>query len=193
MSEKLLSIFLISFAILFLLIILGWATFKMIFSFNNPDHTRASLQYNRLKGVHILYRIILIAFAVVSMLYFIYPKSQDWLGPIHWLNNDYINITGLIVLLIAFILVIYNQFLLDKSLHNYYIDVSKQSVSSLVPKTERNLLKSILLVYVGLFIVVSTVATGILLLVSFVVYYLRSSNRQYRIKTPLPSKQQPSL
>jgi hypothetical protein len=193
MNEKLLSILLIGFSVLFLFIILGWSSFKKIFRLDNPDYGKARFQYNRLRGIHVSYRLILIAFAIISLIYFLYPKSQEWFGPIQWLNNDYVNITGLVVLVLAFVLVISNQLKLDKNLHRYYFDPSQQSDSSLVPKTESNLLKSILLVYVGLFVVVSTIATAVLLLIALIVYYLRSSNRKYRIRTPISSKQQPYL
>ena len=185
MSERLLSILLIGFTVLFLFIILGWRSFKAIFRLSDPSYSIARLQYDRLKGINIYYRLILVLFTATSFVYFYYPQSHDWLIPIHLLNNDYVNATGFAILLVAFILVIANQLKLDKNLHLYYFDPALQNDSRLVPETEKNLLKSILLVYVGLFTVLSTVATAILIVIAIFVYYLRSSNRQYRIKTPL--------
>jgi len=185
MSDRLLSILLIGFSALFLFIILWWTAFKKIFHLSDPTYNAARIQYDRLKGINIYYRLILVAFTVISFIYFYYPKSHDWFLAIPWLNNDYVNITGFVILLVAFVLVISNQIKLDKSLHLFYFDPALQNDSRLVPNTEKNLLKSILLVYVGLFTVVSTVATAILIVIAIFIYYLRSSNRQYRIKTPL--------
>ncbi len=193
MSDRLVSVLLIGFAILFLFVVLAWIPLRRMFGIHHPEYTKTLHKYNRLSGIHISFRIILVAFAIVSFVYFVYPQTQSWFVPIHWLNNDYVNATGFVILFIAFILVVLNQLKLDKSLHDYYFDPLKQSDSSLVPKTESNLLKSILLVFVGLFVVVSTIATGMLLIVALIVYYLRSSNRKYRVRTPLASKQQPYL
>jgi hypothetical protein len=185
MTESTTSVLLIVFAAFFLFIILAWGMFKSLVGLNNPQYSLARNKYDRLKGIHIYYRIILILFIIASSAYLLIPKSKDLLLPIEWLNNDYINATGFCILLLAFVSVFIFQAKLDKSLHLYYFNSSDQANSEIVPQTERNLLKSILLVYFGMFVVVSTVATFVLLLFSILIYYKRSSNRKYRIKTPV--------
>jgi hypothetical protein len=187
MNDQVMSILLIGFAAVFLFIILQWRMFKSLFGFNDPQYSLARSKYDRLKGIHISYRLILILFIFISCSYLIIPQSKKWFYPITWLDNNYVNSIGFIILFIAFVLVLYAQLKLDKSLHLYYFNTSGEGNSQLVPKTEKNLLKSILLVYLGMFIVVSTIATAILLLASVIVYYQRSSSRKYRIKSPLPS------
>jgi hypothetical protein len=187
MSERTMSILLIVFTAIFLFIILGWGMFKSLIGLNNPHYSLARSKYDRLTGIHIYYRVILVLFIIVSSAYFLIPESKAYFLPIEWLNNDYINVLGFVILLFAFIRIIIFQAKLDKSLHLYYFNSSDQANSELVPKTERNLLKSILFVYLGMFVVVSTIATFILLLISIMIYYKRSSNRNYKIKTPMPS------
>lgn len=185
MSERLQSIFLVGLAGLFLFVITGWGTFKRTFGLNNSKYAAARQQYDRLKRINIGYRVILVAFIILSVIYFYFPLGQKLLIPIQWLNNDYVNITGIVILVFAFVLVLFHQLKLDKNLPHYYLDPEEQNTGRLVPQTEQNLLKSILLVYVGLFTVVSTVATAILLVTAFIIYYFRSANRQYRIPTSL--------
>lgn len=186
MSDTLLSVFLIFFAGILLFIILWWRAFKRLLGFENPQYTLARKKYDRLKRIHLAYRILLVMFIACSVIYLLFPKSQKYFYPINWLNNDYINFLGLLILLVAFILIFSIQFKLDKNLHLYYFNPSEKSNAALVPKTESNLLKSILLVYVGMFVVVSTIVTAALLAASLLVYYIRSSTRKYKIKSAMP-------
>lgn len=189
MSERLISILLVGFAVSFLMVILFWRTFRKIFGLGNPAHSASRLKYDRLKGIHFSYRVILVAFAGISTLYFVFPATQSWFHTINWLNNDWVNLVGCILLMIAFFLVIRTQIRLDQTIHEYYVDSTLPANAEMVPKTEDHLLRSILLVFTGMFVVVSTWATAVLLLMSYVVYYVRSTNRKYKIKTPVTAKQ----
>jgi len=185
LSDQLISIFLTGLSALFLMIILFWGIFKRIFGIGNSDYNVSRNRYDRLRGIHMFFRILLIAFILVSFAYYYLPASKQYLYPIKWLNNNYINMIGFIMLILAFVLVLINQVKLDKTLHHFYLESKGQSDATLVPKTEDRLLQSILLVYTGMFIVVSTLATFLLLAAALLFYYLRSSDRRFKVKTPL--------
>jgi hypothetical protein len=185
MSERLLSVLLIGFATLFLWIILGWATFSSFFGITDLQHSLARSKYDRLKKIHIAYKIILILFVAVDYTAFFFPSLNKYYYPISLLNNDSINIIGLVILLLALLYILYAQRRLDKELHHYYYESEEKNMNLSVPSAENHLLTGILLMFVGMFVIISTIVTALLVVSAFIVFYIRLSNRNYKVKTPL--------
>lgn len=180
MSDAFMSVLLIGISGILLFAIMGWEFVRRLTG-NAYLHKHPHLKGQpRLRSIQNFYKLVLLLFIAVGCIFFLVPSTQKYFGPIHWLDNDYINATGLVILTIAFILIIRAQKRLDKQVHLYYPDISQQGNSKVVPNTENHLLGYILLVYVGMFIVVSTISTAILLIIALVRWYFRLASRKYR-------------
>jgi hypothetical protein len=180
MSDTVMSVLLICISGILLFAILGWGILRSIIGKQKNAHPHI-----RLKGIHNFYKLVLLLFIATGCLFLLIPSSRKYIGPIHWLDNDLVNGTGFIILAIAFFLIIRAQRRLDRHIHLYYQGISEQGNSKIVPDTENHLLGYILLVYAGMFIVVSTIATGILLLIALIGWYARFSSRKYKTLTQL--------
>lgn len=182
MSDVVMSVLLIGISGVLLFAIMGWELVRKLAGSDHSKTLPALKGQPRLRSIQNFYKLVLLLFIAIGWLFFLLPSSQKYFGPIYWLDNDYVNATGFIILCIAFILIIRAQRRLDNQLHLYYFDVSQQGNSKTVPSTENHLLGYILLVYAGMFIVVSTLATGTLLIIALVRWYFRLASRKY--KTP---------
>lgn len=175
MSDTLMSVLLIGISGVLLFAILGW---------DFVNHSSRNKFY-RLKGIHNFYKAILILFVASSCSYLLLPSFRKYFGSMELLNNDYVNATGFVILTLAFILIIKAQKRLDKQLHMYYSNMPQQGNSKIVPDTENHLLGYVLLVYVGMFIVVSTFVTAALLVIALIGWYFRYTNRKYKTPTQI--------
>lgn len=180
MSETLMSVLLIGISGILLFAILGWEMVTYL-----TGKTPSSVKYRRLKHIHNFYKLVLLLFIVSSCGYLLLPALRPYFGPLHLLDNDYVNGAGFIILTLAFILIIRAQKRLDREFHLYYADTSSQAKTRLVPNTENHLLGYILLVYAGMFIVVSTIANLLLLAIALIGWYIRYNNRKYKTPTQL--------
>jgi len=184
MSETSQSILLIGISGVLLFTILGWGVIRLITTSRHNGHT-SLYKAHRLKSINSFYRLILILFVVSSWAYLGIPSWRKYFMLLDVLDNHYVNTTGFIILVTAFILIILLQRRLDNQLHLFYSDSSYVASSKTVPQTENYLLGCILLVYIGMFVVVSTVVNLILLLIALVGWYMRYTNRQYKAPTTL--------
>ena len=182
MSDTTMSVLLIGISGILLSAILGWDLVKRITGINSHSRPKNnSLQ--RLKGIHNFYKIVLVLFIISSCGYLLMPELRVYAGPLQLLDTDYINITGFIVLVIAFILIIKTQLKLDRQFYLYYSDPGQQANSRIVPDTEKQLLGNILLVYAGMFIVVSTIVNVVLLIIALFGWYSHNANRKFKTPT----------
>ena len=174
-----LRIYLPGFAIIFLAVALFWNSFK---KFGIVDKTLPNEKdyYNRLNRLHYIYMVALLIFFIMIFLYSFFPKLYTLFLPIAILDHPVINIIGFYILKIALIWTIISQIKLDSRIYKYSLDRSNLTLMEMVFRSEKNVTRGLLTMFVGIVITISNVI-GILICVMALSYYGFSNRKRKRL------------
>ncbi|HEV8283615.1 MAG TPA: hypothetical protein VGQ09_04855 [Chitinophagaceae bacterium] len=175
MTENVLKISLPGFALVFLLVILYWNSFKK-FGIIDKIEFNERHYYNRLKRLHSIYLIIMIIFFLMIFLYSFFTEIYSLFLPIDALDHPIINGIGFILLKFALGWVIITQIKLDNRIYRYSLDVNNLSLMAMVFKAEKNLIKGLLIMFAGVVITISNLI-GIFLCLLALLYYFFSNRK----------------
>ena len=170
MTATALKIFLPGFALVFLWIILFWNSYKK-FGVIDKLLSNEKQYYNRLKRLHYICLFIMTVFLLMIFLYSLFLKVYNLFLPIDKLDHPVINSIGIIILKFALGWTFISQIMLDKSIYHYSEDIESLSRMERVFEAERNLIKGLLMMFIGVFTTISNII-GIGLCLFAVLFYL---------------------
>jgi hypothetical protein len=175
MTETILKISLPGFALVFLIVILFWNSFKK-FGIIDKILVNERHYYNRLKRLHYIYLIIMIIFFLMIFLYSFFSDAYNLFLPIDALDHPVINSMGFIILKFALAWVIISQIKLDSRIYKYSLDVENLSLMEMIFKAEKNLIRGLLIMFAGVVTTISNII-GIFLCMLALFYYLFSNRK----------------
>ncbi len=169
MNEEFLRPYLFTFIIWFLWIYFSWRSFKKALCLNSFNIPNSKPAYNRLKRIHIVYHLILAAFAVMVVFYAAIPEWYSIFIPLERLDHPVINTIGANLLKVALAWLIVAQVQLDKKLFEYMQDQRSLLKMEKVYQSENNLVIGILFMFIAMFVTISNVI-GIILCVIAILF-----------------------
>src|ERR1051326_6323511 len=171
MTESSLKIFLLAFAISVLWLIFFWDSFRRLVSIEKK--TDQDKIYKRIKRLHPVYVFVTVIFLAMMVSYSFFPEIYSLFIPIERLDRPVINGIGLLVLKFSFVWLIISELKLDRRIRIYSEDVENLTLMIKVHIVEDNIIKGLLIMFIGIFITISNIA-GILFCLLSIVFYLYS-------------------
>jgi len=171
MTEEVLKLYLPGFIVVFIWIAFFWRSFRKFSGIYKNFSAEYKISYNRFKRINILYRGILIIFFIMITVFAFIPKLYKWFFPIDQLNHPAINVTGFLILKIALVWVLVAQIILDREIHKYSRDVQSLAAMEMVYSAEKNFLRGLIVMFIGMFVTLSNVISIMLVIFGVIVYF----------------------
>jgi hypothetical protein len=171
MGSEVLKIFLPSFIILFICITFFWKWFRKATRADVYKDIEKTANYPRLKRINIVFKITLLLFGLMTLIYTFFPEFYFIFMPLDQFDHPLINSVGLLALKISLIWMLVAQLHIDKEVYKYSRNTENLSLMELVYFSERMFLSGLMVMFIGMFVTITN-AVGIALgLTSIFLYF----------------------
>lgn len=177
MIDPILQTYLFAFMLIATWLIIFWKYFRKIMGNTQTLYTERVLSYNRMKRISYYFRIIFFLFIVMILVYTVLPDFYYLFMPIERLDHPIINFTGLLILKIAIVWIVFAQIHIDKELYKYSRNIESLSTMELIRYSEKMLSIGILLLFIGFCTTITNIFGLLLVTISFFNYHKTFSSR----------------
>jgi hypothetical protein len=169
MDYKTLQIFLPAFMIVFFGVVSLWSHLR------KRKRVRFSKDYqNRItpevKLVDTFFKVLLLLSIAVALVYAYFPDYYYVTGPIVWLDIPLVNTIGVLVLKCSLIWIVMAQFNIERSIALINSGVEQASFNKLLNYSQKLILTGFLIMFLGLFITISSVVAILIFLAAVVLF-----------------------
>lgn len=171
MGSETLKIFLPSFLIIFICITFFWKWFRKITKAEVYKDIEKIANYSRLTRINTVFKITLLLFGLMTLVYAAFPNFYYIFIPIDKLDHPLINSIGLLSLKVSLIWMIVAQLHIDKELYKYSRKSEDLKLMELVYFSERMFLSGMMVMFIGMLLTITNVVGIVLGVVSIVIYF----------------------
>lgn len=169
MDYKTLQIFLPAFMVVFFGIVSLWSHFRK----RKPIRLNQGYK-NRItpevRLVDVFFKILLLLSIVVALVYAYFPEYYYVTGPIAWLDIPLVNTIGVLILKCSLIWIVMAQFNIERSIALINSGVEQASFNKLLNYSQKLILTGFLIMFLGLFITISSVVAILIFLAAVVLF-----------------------
>lgn len=169
MDYKTLQIFLPAFMVVFFGIVSLWSHFRKRkpIRLNQDYKNRITREVRLVDG---FFKILLLLSIVVALVYAYFPEYYYVTGPIAWLDIPLVNTIGVLILKCSLIWIVMAQFNIERSIALINSGVEQASFNKLLNYSQKLILTGFLIMFLGLFITISSVVAILIFLAAVVLF-----------------------
>lgn len=183
MTDSALQTYLPAFIMVFLLVTFFWGWFRKITKLYNLANVEKSANYDRLKRIAYIFKIIFIIFTIMTIIYAFIPDFYFVFIPFEVFNQPIINTIGVLILKVALAWMVVAQILIDKELYKYSRNMGDLSAMELVHYSERMFLGGLVVMFIGMFVTITNligIVIGTLALLSYLNVFKRERSDTFK-------------
>lgn len=165
MNTEILRIYLPAFMMVFLIVVYAWSHFRR----GQLSVTRQRIDgriSDEIKIVNGNFRILFVAALALSALYAFLPQHYHFTGPIELMDQPVINVMGLLILNASLVWIVVAQFNVEKTVGMLLSGLELDQKQKLVDNSQRLMLTGMFIMFLGLFITISSAASILICLVA---------------------------
>lgn len=119
-----------------------------------------------------LFRVLLVISVSIAVLYSYFPEYYYITGPIHALDHPLVNAAGVLILKVSLFWIVLAQFNIERTIALLNSDIRRMSYHRLISYSEKLVLTGMLIMFLGLFVTLSSVVAIVVCLVAVVTFEL---------------------
>lgn len=156
MDNQLLQVFIPAFMATFIGTISVWAFVRKKKSIRLDSSEKNKIR-PELRLVDLFFKVLLVMSIAVAAVYAYFPEYYYLAGPIHWLDNPFINSVGVLVLATSLVWIVMAQFNIERTIALLNSGIERGSFKKLLTYSQKLVLTGMLIMFFGLFITLSSV------------------------------------
>lgn len=171
MGRDVLQIFLPSYVLIFIAITFFWSWLRKTTRSREYSDIQKNISYPRLRRLNALFLVVFVVFAIMTLIYVLFPDLYYIFLPIDSLDHPFINSVGILLLKVALVWMIVAQLHIDKELYKYSRKISDLSLMELVHFSEKMFLGGLVVMFIGMFVTITNVVGIIIGIIPVFLYY----------------------
>lgn len=171
MDTDALQFFLPVFMIVFFGLVSVWARVrkaKKVKTIGPPDDAFLT----RVRFADSLFRVLLVISISIAVLYSYFPEYYYLTGPIDALDHPLINAVGVLILKVSLFWIVLAQFNIERTIALLNSGIERKSYNWLISYSEKLILTGMLIMFLGLFVTISSVVAIVVCLVAVITFEL---------------------
>lgn len=169
MDYNSLQIFLPAFMIVFLGTVTIWSRLRKRKTIRLSYALKSAIT-TEIKLVDLTFKMLLLFGVTVAVVYAYFPEYYYITGPIAWLDIPIVNTIGVLILKCSLIWVVMAQFNIERSIALANSGVDEVKHARLINYSQKLILTGFLIMFLGLFITISSVLAVIIFLAALILF-----------------------